>query len=407
MKISLRIISLLMSLLLALSLFACNSDEAAEENSETEEITETEKPTKKRSTTRTETATVEPMLQTVPELDLPDGIKNIILIIGDGMGQEHVKAGQLNEGTTYDFTSWNHTLCNTDSRSSSVTDSAAAATALATGTLTFNGYVGKNTYGWDYYTILDVAQSAGKSTGIVTTDYLYEGTPAGFSAHSSTRNSETTIVASQLDSGINFMLGRRDDGAYSRKTVTEKGYFYDISTSNKEKIMESEKVLLNADIENGKEVSITLKEASNLAIEFLERDNDGFVLMIEQGFIDDYSHSNKIDKMLDRMASLNETVEAVMEWVGDRTDTAVIVTADHECGGLSVSAEEEYENAYVGGQTTIYYQWTSVHHTKALVDVYVYGVDFDFLIISEFETAEKIKNTDIFKLMYGLIVASQ
>ena len=79
------------------------------------------------------------------------------------------------------------------------------------------------------------------------------------------------------------------------------------------------------------------------------------------------------------------------------------MTADHECGGLSVSPEEEYENAYTGGQAPIYYQWTSVDHTKALVDVYVHGVDFDFLIISEFETAEKIKNTDIFKLMYGLI----
>ena len=410
MKISLRLISLLLVLLLAFGLFACNKN-GTPEQTETEEITETEKATKQRSTARVENATVEPTLQTVPELDLPDGIKNIILIIGDGMGQEHIKAGQINEGKTYGFTEWNRTLCDTDSASSKgndgSTDSAAAATALATGTLTKNGYVGKNHYGMDYYTILDVAGSAGKSTGIVTTDYLYGATPAGFSAHSFSRSSESEIVSTQLDSGVNFMLGRRDDGKYSRRAVMDKGYSYNTAIDDKEGILAADKVLLNVNIENGAENEIALKDAASLAIEFLERDSDGFVLMIEQAYIDKYSHSNKIGDMLSRMDSLNQTVETVMEWVGERTDTAVIVTADHECGGLSVSTENEYESVYEEGEAKIYYQWTSVDHTKSLVDVFVYGVDFDYLIISEFGTTEKIKNTDIFKLMYGLIAASQ
>ena len=410
MKISLRIIALLLSMLLALSIVACNKPEPIiEEATETEEITEA--PATERSTVRVEDAKVDPVLQKVPDIDLPDGIKNIILIIGDGMGPVHLNAGQIYDGKTYAFTEWNHTVADTDSISSqgkdSATDSAAAATAIATGTLTNNGYVGKSRTGYDYCTILDVAKSVGKSTGIVTSDYLYGATPAGFSAHSVNRDSQTRIVETQLDSGVDFMLGLRDDGKYSRRAVTEKGYLYDTAITDTDKILAAEKALLSVNIENGKENEIALKDAASLAIDFLERDSDGFVLMIEQAYIDKYSHNNKIEGMLDRVSSLNQTVEMVMEWVGDRTDTAVIVTADHETGGLSISTEEEYENVYEDGAEKIYYQWASGNHTKTMVDVFVYGVDFEFSIISEFETSEKIKNTDIFKFMYCLIAEPQ
>ena len=119
-------------------------------------------------------------------------VKNVILIIGDGMGVEHISAAQMCTGEAFCFRDWQYASVNTDSvnedgQGSVLTDSAAAATAMATGSLTVNGYVGKDSRGVDLSTVLDEARRLGKATGIVTTDALYGATPAAFSAHSFTR----------------------------------------------------------------------------------------------------------------------------------------------------------------------------------------------------------------------------
>lgn len=359
------------------------------------------------STTAAATTEKEPTVE-APE---PEKIKNLIIIIGDGMGPTHISAGQIADGKTYQFTQWANSRANTDSVNASgtqvLTDSAASATALATGTLTINGYLGKDPKQKDLTTIMDIAKEMGKSVGVVTSDQIYGATPSGFSAHSNDRNNSNLITMTQIRSDVDFFCGLKNDSHYSSYQASLKNYGYHYATSfkNKSDIMNAEKAFLPVDIENGKSGQVSLSDATSLAIEFLERDEDGFVLMVEQAYIDKYSHNNDINGMLDRMSSLDETVDTVIEWIGDRKDTAVIVTADHETGGLSASATTQYKNVYTKGAQKLYYEWKSGGHTQTLVKIYVYGYDVDFKAISTYSRKEAIKNTDTFKLMKEILNA--
>jgi alkaline phosphatase len=287
-----------------------------------------------------------------------------------------------------------------------LTDSAASATALATGTSTINGYLGVDKYGAELDTILDLAFLYGKSTGVVTTDYLYGATPAGFSAHCNDRNNSEEITFSQIESEVNYLCGLRNDSFYADRSFREELEYNEVYYStdiNDSAIMESEKVFLPVNIENGKSDAVDLKYASAAALDFLSRNEEGFVLMIEQAYIDKYSHNNDIDNMLYRMKSLNDTVEMVTDWASDRDDTAIIVTADHECGGLYSSVESEYDSSYNGANGPLYYDWTSTNHTQTKVGIYVYGVDVNFASLSEYRTESKIRNTDVYVLMRTIL----
>ena len=138
-------------------------------------------------------------------------IKNVVIIIGDGMGFEHIESGEMYESAKYMFPNWTQTAVNTDSTDGNnlvLTDSAAGGTAIATGVLTKNGYVGKNPNGEDLETVLDLAKSLNKSTAVITTDKLYGATPASFSAHSLSRDYTTEIVESQIrTSNVDILCG--------------------------------------------------------------------------------------------------------------------------------------------------------------------------------------------------------
>ena len=341
-------------------------------------------------------------------------IKNVILIIGDGMGKNHIASGALDRGSAYDFQSWQRVDVNTDSvdmetGEHALTDSAASATAMATGTLTQNKFVGIDTAQNNLATIMDYAKASGKSTGIVTSDYLYGATPAGFSAHSDDRSDSKAITESQLQSGINFLAGLNSTyyelGVYE-KIIKNSPYYFSNSLTDAE-IAKNENVMLSLNIENGEKDSVSLSDVTKAALDFLEEDNEGFVLMIEQAYIDKYSSNNKFGDMVSRMHSLGNTVDAVMEWVGDRTDTVVIVTADHETGGLNVSSDTELQSIYNGQNGSIYYSWAGSDHTHSFVDLYVWGTNEKFDEYSTFKSGELIKNTDIFTLMKRLVTTGE
>lgn len=341
----------------------------------------------------------------------PDGpIKNVIFIIGDGMGKEHIEAGVLDRGSEYAFQSWQQVNVNTDSVSKDtgelvLTDSSASATALATGTLTNNKLVGIDPAGNYLATIMDYAKASGKSTGIVTSDYLYGATPAGFSAHANDRNDNKTITQTQLQSGINFLAGLTSviyEQTLYKDIISDSPYYFSNSLADAE-IAQKENVMLALNIENGEKDSLPLSDVAKAALDYLEEDNDGFVLMIEQAYIDKYSHNNRFGDMVNRMHSLAETVDAVMEWVGERNDTVVLISADHETGGLNVSDDTALQYTYNGQNGNFYYSWTGKDHTRAFVDLYVYGINVKFDEYDTFKDATLIKNIDIFTLMKRLV----
>ena len=393
-------------LALALCLAACGTQSA--DPSAITTVFPTEATTS--PTTEATTAPTEPPRLSMVESANP--IKNIILIIGDGMGLEHIKAGQLYDGKEYAFTQWQSVPINTapltyaGKLSTEATDSAASATAMATGHLTVNNYLGMLTDGTELQTILDIAGSMGKATGIVTTDSLLGATPSGFSAHSRSRSADSVIMSTQIDSGVNLLCGTLDSACTAMaQQIREKGYAYCQDYGQLSDTFGADKVYWQLPMA-GTGAEVDLADVSIDALNYLDQDADGFVIMIEQAHIDKYSHNHEFLGATQCVSNLNHTVEAVMNWLGDRTDTAVLITADHETGGLQVSDQPEYPNPEVvtvnGESKTLYYVFTAGAHTPANVALFVHGITADFTK-SELYQEDVLKNTGIFYLMLDIL----
>lgn len=337
-------------------------------------------------------------------------IKNVIIIIGDGMGLEHVEAGEIYENKSYVFNDWHKTTVNTDSingKNYVTTDSAAGGTAIATGTLTKNGYVGKSQSGEDLETVLDVAKSLGKSTAVITTDKLYGATPASFSAHSLSRDNKVEIVESQIKtSNVDILCGTYSGtcNGYS-SLIAEYGYEYCTDFSKIDDNLDKPKHYWQFSLA-GVDAEVELCSVVDKALNVLERDEDGFVMMIEQAYIDKYSHDNDLLGAVESVKSLNDTVETVMDFIGDRTDTAVLITADHETGGLVVSKE------YFAGATTFttllgetaYYSYSTGGHTKTPIGLYIYGAKPRFKYFPTYRNEGLIKNVETSEIIKNLIL---
>ena len=338
-------------------------------------------------------------------------IKNVILIIGDGMGSEHIAAGSLATNRTPAFTSWQNTSVNTDSTSTGgiggvTTDSAASATALATGYLTVNGYLGLDHTQGNLKTILDYAKQIGKSTGFLTNDYLHGATPAAFSAHVLDRYDSAAITVSQGDSGVDLLCGKRDDSLYLsyRSLLESKGYRFGTSAEELTRAAAGDKLYLTVDIENGEPDSQSLSTMTERALDFLSANEEGFFLVIEQAQIDKCSHNQDMDGVVKAMESMFDTVDAVMAWVGDRTDTVVLVTADHETGDLAVSGSSNaLANTYTTPTGDFSYLFSYNHHTDKHVKLFLYGFDANFRKYVHYGSDHLIKNTDIFLMMKEIL----
>ncbi len=346
--------------------------------------------------------------QTEFEGNLQSNIKNIVLIIGDGMGLNHIRAGELAAGRSFGFTDWQSVSVNTSSITAdsalTITDSAAGATALATGNLTINGYVGKSFVGEDLKTIMDLAVEYGKSTGVVSTDDITGATPGGFSGHSLSRGNTEEIFLSQINSGINLMCAATGTQSIQyRDKLQAAGYSICRSYEKIEESMTADKAWWQFGM-SGASAEVQLEDVAAHALDFLDRDEDGFVLMMEQAHIDKYSHSNDIGGMIKSMQSLNNTVEVVLDWLGDRKDTAILITADHETGGLSVSDEEVYVKRYVSEEgNTVHFKWATTAHTDSYVGLFTYGFSPDFAAQTYYNSNDLIKNIDIYNIMAELL----
>ena len=359
----------------------------------------------------TTAATTAPTTQPLPPVE---GIRNIVLIIGDGMGPNQIKGGMLCAGREYNFTKWPGVRVNTNSLDTNgeatvTTDSAASATALATGVLTYNSYVGKDPEKKDLKTILDYAAETGRATGVLTTDKLTGATPSGFSGHSPDRSDSDTILNTQLLSDITLLAASQSATVYNYRSMMEANGYSLFDMPNKIKNnMDAEKMLWQLNL-SGHNSQHKLYEVAIDALNYLDQDREGFVLMIEQANIDTFCHSNDFAGAERCVQILDKTVDAVVEWIGDRKDTIVLVTADHETGGLSVSAEPEYAMSYESDNGTVYYQYTQTTHSPTPVWLYTYGAQIDFtpyLLTGEeyaqYETGI-IKNTSVFRIMHSIL----
>ncbi len=300
-----------------------------------------------------------------------DNIKNVIYLIGDGMGFNHLEKTKVEKNTelvmdTFEIKGSSMTR----SFNKKVTDSAAGGTALSSGIRTNNSAVG--VYPFDKQAkysypknITELCMESGMLTGVVTSDATTGATPSSFSAHESNRNNTAELTADQFESGINFIWGL-SNGVATKSNAEKAGYEY-ITTYDEMMSLEEggySYAQFNNNlwtIEQSDSETPTLEQMSMKAIDILDDTDEGFFLMIEGAHIDKHSHSNASDEMTESLESFDDTIEAVLEYAKADGETLVVVTADHETGAITPKG-----NGYI---------FTSGDHSAADVPVLVYGSD--------------------------------
>jgi alkaline phosphatase len=405
--------------------------------------------------------------------------KNVILMISDGQGYNSVQAadyfGEIPVYESEDFTakygvstypfggsydlnqawaSFNYVT------QGSITDSAAAATAMATGVKTKNGYLGVNSNGQTVKNIVETASGAGKATGVVTSVEFSHATPAGMAAHTTSRDDFAGIANQMLTSDLDVIMGAghpyyndngdvtlsRDykyvggdttwaqvttpfDGQLDEWTFIEtKDQFLALANgsfpSPTAKLVGVAQVRSTLQEYRGGDTGAapfvtplndnvpTLEVMAQGALQFLSQGANGFFLMVEGGAVDWAGHSNRLGRMIEEESDFNDAVQAVVDWVeanSDWNDTLLIVTADHETGHLwgpgsglpnNFTALVNNGAGYLPGA-----QYYSTGHTNALVPLCARGKGAElfsgYADQSDPRRGLYVDNTEIFAVMTG------
>ncbi len=332
--------------------------------------------------------------------------KYVIFMIGDGMGFEQVKAAGMyanGEPGTLSFESFPYggELTNHNA-SGGIPDSAAAGTALATGVKVDDGVVSMAIpgNGSELETLLEYFKAQGKSTGLVTTAYMTHATPACFGAHEPSRNELALIMLDyRQQTQPNVLFGGGGRGGMDVLGFTNVGYTV-VTDCASMQALDTESVSMvsgqfgfgHMPYEPDLGALPHLSEMTATALSILDNDPDGFFLMVEGARIDDACHQNETRQAVLEIIEFNNAVQVAIDWAAGRTDTLILVCADHETGGLTVLA-----NNGAGVLPTVnWISWVGVEapHTADNVPVYAWGVNAEMI-------SGVMDNTE----MFGLVTA--
>lgn len=303
-------------------------------------------------------------------------VKNIIFMVGDGMSLMHMyTAWTANKGQLWLDNAQTIGLSKTYCLDKLITDSGAGGTAFATGHKTLYHAVGVDSTGRPLPSLCTVAHQLGKSAGIAVTCRLWDATPADFCCHNIDRDYELDLIADYVEAPVDYVFGggaklfrNRPDGRDIFKELAAKGFQTPMTWEELEKI-ESGKVFAvpyEKDTPLPAERGDLLARASLKGIELLNQDKDGFFLMVEGSQLDDYGHSNNLDLLMQETLDFDQTVGAMMKWAAQDGETLVIVTADHETGGLTLLGGD-----IASGRVECRFSTNS--HSGVMVPVYAFG----------------------------------
>ncbi|WP_233752652.1 alkaline phosphatase [Flavilitoribacter nigricans] len=327
------------------------------------------------------TAAVAEPAPATSEVKLEKHPKNIILMIGDGMGITQITAGMYSNGNRLYLEEFPIVgLHKPYSSSNLITDSAAGATAFASGVKTYNGAIGVSPDTSAARTILEEAEEQGLATGLLATSTIVHATPAAFIAHTSSRNNMEDIAKSFLETEIDLFIGggkkyftERKDGRNLLEELKQKGYY--VSDYSEEGVTElvmdySKNLAYLTDRTDPKPQSKGrdfLRPAAMAATYFLDNrsPDKGFFLMIEGAQIDWGGHANSSNYIISEMIDFDETIGAVLDFAKEDGETLIIVTADHETGGFAINPGSTMEKIKPG--------FTTDYHTGTLIPVFAYG----------------------------------
>lgn len=302
--------------------------------------------------------------------------KNVILLIGDGMGLSEVSASLFYNENPTNFERFSVVgLIKTSSSSDLVTDSAAGATAFASGIKTYNGAVGVSPDTLAIETIVEQISPKGISTGLVSTSSITHATPACFYAHVKSRRMEDDIATYLVNSEVDFFAGggskffnERKDGKDLTIQLVKKGF--EVYTdkipkkvsNNKQAILLSKKGMPTMLEGRGD----FLPEATKLALNHLSKNENGFFLMVEGSQIDWGGHDNDADYLISELLDFDKTIGVVLDFAKQNGETLVIVTADHETGGFTLATDD-------GDYNKIKPVFSTGGHSATMVPVFTEG----------------------------------
>lgn len=311
-------------------------------------------------------------------VEMPKGkkVKNIIFMIGDGMGLEQLSTAwivnnrhmNITDNFPYVGLQWTY------SASKLVTDSAAAGTALFTGSKTNNGMLAMSPDGQPLETLPEYARSKGWKTGMSVVCRICDATPAAYAAHHVNRDSLYSITSQMVDCGLDFISGgglkwweNRPDGRDLTAEVKAKGYTFVTDIESLKAVEEGPVIALTAytELPPALDRGTEHQEAVLKALELLDNKH-GFFLMVEGSCIDDWCHANKVGFAVEEILDFDRTVGAVLEWAAKDGETLVIVTADHSTGAMTLLAGN------VEGQS-VAVNYANTGHNGVALPVYAWG----------------------------------
>jgi len=309
--------------------------------------------------------------------------KNIIIMIGDGMGVDYVSTSVLsmkNDAFRRFTTTGFSVTCSADNL---VTDSAPGATAIATGYRTNNWTISEDPWSdKPLTTIFELAEKLNKASGIVVTSSITHATPAAFVAHVKSRSDEFDIAEQETErktdlfigGGIKFFTpksagGSRTDGVNLLSKVESKGYDYYDSYEKLKNSKPGKKFYALFDstgLPKASDRNYTLGDLTKIALDYLSKQPNGFILMIEGSQIDWAGHANDQPYLLSEMEDFNTALNTVLDFEEKNKETLVVVTADHETGGMSI-----VDGSLDGSKLDL--KFSTGHHTANMVGIFAKG----------------------------------
>jgi len=327
--------------------------------------------------------------------------KNVIFMIGDGMGLAQMYAGMVSNGNHLALERCKYIgISKTYSASHFTTDSGAGGTALACGVKTKNGMIGMNADSVAIQSVLELADKNNLSTGIVVACAVTHATPASYIAHQVNRNMYDEIATDFLKTDIDVFIGggrqyfeQRADNRNLTSELKAKNYKVAYTLEDVKSVKSGKLAGLLYEDQNPPmpERGKMLPEATMAAIDILDNNKKGFFLMIEGSQIDWASHDNNADQVTKEMLDFNETIARVLDYAEKHGNTLVVITADHETGGLSFPKGNIKSRTFDAAFST-------KNHTGIPVPVYSFGPGAELFSGFMENTAMKNKIAGLLKL---------
>lgn len=396
-----KLLSVLLALAMVCSFAACSSSNSSQT---------TETTVSSQSETSAETVSTEDNKEKLEwvdyaEYNLEEDVpaKNVILMIGDGMGKNIIKASEIVKGDKLvmsgmkyrtDVTTYSQSVTNGYAK---FTDSAASATAMSTGYKTLNGCIGVDPDGNKLETICEYAQSFDMETGLVARQVVSHATPAGMVAHNSSRDNYPQILREMVKANVNVMFGGGSQyytNPKVKKAIDDNKYKYITKVDELEALNKDDDKVLGMfayDNMGAADMAPSLTRMTSKALDMLDNEN-GFFLMVEGSNIDTYESKCDMETTLGQMQDFDKAVDYVLEWAEKHPGTLVIVTADHETGGVTLPDNPKPEDINDSCFTS------DGEHTNTDVWLFASGAQS-----KELCKKDVIDNTDIAKYMRKVI----